>query len=840
MLSLDQQELIIQRIKSKKPIFKTICEIEQFPKLIKSREAIQKSILSQIQRSVSNIDMDPLAYGQKELKDVMTYLEEQLKTVFLPTLSLDERKKSKFLMKQESKQLDYEESNHPKKQRVDKNKCRKCKQSTIPMILNLLQQTENQDTNPHVTMKSIRQQIVQKSQKKEEQSESKVPYIAFDYSDRIIICKRCRFKFHAECVQVLDNINDWICDYCLDRIKELKNSNQWDYINNKQLKQQICPTSEQKKINLSLIERIQKKQKIFIIEEMEITPFKPIDQISDFLRKYPLYRGQNGKIKYPVLEKLALDYPEVLEIKQKPQPYMINSNLVEEILKIQTSYQILFPQCQTPQNVNQDYIEKNFYEILMNLLTEYFNEFMQSDVVKFDRYCSQANVQANAFLEIMNYLYDHQEALMKDLIKKTWVECVVQIDQIINYDCESNINKIDFNSLEFSDQIYILSLLTDGLYDLDKMKEQIKQKDSSNNYRQSNLKILFQQNQSAFINCGTYLGQDADEQQYFYFTHVPSSIFVETMAGWGQYTLSDLSELMSALNLQGVNESNLFENLELISQVKLFDNNTTPIKSQNRLIQKQQYHLEIIEVIEQFQITEETYTKYLLSKNLIWIENNKKQHFYQLLKNEKQIQSLLQALKLFFNGLLLLKSNDGYFVKPFKIFKQNFELVNQLAIYIDNAQSQYNVYISLITLNILLEEYQQYQSQKELKNKKNQAQRKITQKVNQKEVKNIKKKSKLKHIEDESLEQEQSLQYANSLANKREKRENAGKNPNINFDQQVKNQKKISCTSCKKQIPQASQSVQCSRCNKPFHQECLSLRKDYCKDCARNNSKKQK
>ncbi|CAD8155387.1 unnamed protein product [Paramecium octaurelia] len=838
MLKLDQQELIIQRIKSKKPIFKTVSEIEQFPKLIKSREAIQKSILSQIQRSVSNIDVDPLTYGQKELKDVINQLEEQLKTVFLPTLLLDEKKKLKSLVKQESKQLDYEESNHPKKQRVDKNKCRKCKQSTIPMILNLLQQTENQDTNPHVTMKSIRQQIVQKSQKKEEQSESKVPYIAFDYSDRIIICKRCRFKFHAECVQVLDNTNDWICDYCLDRIQELKSSNQWDYINNKQLKQQVCPDSEQKKTHLSLIERIQKKQKVFIIEEMEITSFKPIDQVSIFLKKYPHYRGQNGKIKYPVLEKLALDYPEVLEIKQKPQPHMINSNLVEDILKIQTSYQIMFPNCSIPQNVNQDYIEKNFYEILMNLLNEYFEEFILSDTSKFEEYCHQANFQATAFLEIMKYLYAHQEKQMKDLIKKTWIECVIEIDQIINYDCESNITKINFTSLEISDQIYILSLLTDGLYDLDQMREQINQKDSKS-YRQSHLKILFQQNQSAFINCGTYIGQDAGEQQYFYFTHVPGSVFVETMTGWGQYTLLDLSDLMYALNLYGVNESNLFYNLEIICEIMLFDN-TTPIKPQNRLIQKQQYNLENIEVIEQFLLTEETYTKYLQSKDLIWIENNQKQDFYQLLKNEKELQSIIQALKMFYNGLLQLKSNDGYHIKPFKLFKSNFQLANQLAIFVDNASNYHSIYISLITLNLLLEEYQQYQSQKELKNKRNQVQRKLPQKVNSKETKHIKKKPKLKSIEDESIEQELSPYCHSNLANKREKRENAGKNPNINFDQQMKNQKKLFCTSCKKQFSQASHCVQCSRCNKPFHQECLVVRKEYCKNCVRNGSKKEK
>lgn len=42
-----------------------------------------------------------------------------------------------------------------------------------------------------------------------------------------------------------------------------------------------------------------------------------------------MYKGPNGKIKYPVLESLAADYPEVLEIKQKPKPYMINSIMVE-------------------------------------------------------------------------------------------------------------------------------------------------------------------------------------------------------------------------------------------------------------------------------------------------------------------------------------------------------------------------------------------------------------------------------------------------------------------------------------------------------------------------------
>ena len=47
-----------------------------------------------------------------------------------------------------------------------------------------------------------------------------------------------------------------------------------------------------------------------------------------------MYKGANGKIKYPVLEKLAVDYPDVLEIKQKPKPYMINSIMVEQILQI--------------------------------------------------------------------------------------------------------------------------------------------------------------------------------------------------------------------------------------------------------------------------------------------------------------------------------------------------------------------------------------------------------------------------------------------------------------------------------------------------------------------------
>lgn len=46
------------------------------------------------------------------------------------------------------------------------------------------------------------------------------------------------------------------------------------------------------------------------------------------------------------------------------------------------------------------------------------------------------------------------------------------------------------------------------------------------------------------------------------------------------------------------------------------------------------------------------------------------------MKNEKSVTSIVEALKRFFNGLILLKNNDGVNVKPFKIFKLNFELAN--------------------------------------------------------------------------------------------------------------------------------------------------------------------
>lgn len=49
-----------------------------------------------------------------------------------------------------------------------------------------------------------------------------VPYIPLDYSEAIVICKRCRFKFHSDCIkEKIDNLETWICNFCKNKIKEL-------------------------------------------------------------------------------------------------------------------------------------------------------------------------------------------------------------------------------------------------------------------------------------------------------------------------------------------------------------------------------------------------------------------------------------------------------------------------------------------------------------------------------------------------------------------------------------------------------------------------------------------
>lgn len=48
---------------------------------------------------------------------------------------------------------------------------------------------------------------------------------------------------------------------------------------------------------------------------------------------------------------------------------MIKSNMVEQILKIQSIHQIILPNSKAPENFTQDYIEKNFYDILISLIT---------------------------------------------------------------------------------------------------------------------------------------------------------------------------------------------------------------------------------------------------------------------------------------------------------------------------------------------------------------------------------------------------------------------------------------------------------------------------------------
>ncbi|CAD8067903.1 unnamed protein product [Paramecium sonneborni] len=780
--------------------------------------------------------MDILTYGQKELKDIINQLEEQLRTVLDPYQPIEKYIQPKHLPKSETKLDESEVHHHQKKQRVDKNKCRKCKLSTIPTILNLLQQKDCTDVNSCITMKSIRQQMAQQSNKKNEQQDSKIPYISFDYSHSIIICKRCRFKFHSECISFKGSSNEWLCDYCLNRIEELKHLNLWDYKNNKQLKQLSNLTSEQKKINLKILERIQKKKTIFTIFKLLPSPILKINQITEFLQRFPLYKSSTDNINYPVSEVLAANYPKVLTIQQKPKPQIIKFNMIEEILWIQTFYQIMIPNYKAPENVNQQYIEKHFYDIVINIIIEYFDEIISQDDIKFYNYCNQANAYTASYLFLMNYLITDCKIQTQDLIKKTWKECVLQIDQVINYNSDSKINFIDFSTLQFQDQIRILKILCEGLYDLDKMQELIKFKESSlskvsqNNFflnQQKNYKTFFQQNLSISINGGTYLGQDAFSQQYFYFTFYPSTIFVETKQGWGQYTISDLSELMNSLNQQGVNELDLFKNLELIQQIQLLDL-STQIQQKNIQQSKQQYILDIQEVIEKFICIEKSYSQFLQKKNLYWIDDHEKIIFFNLLKNQDDTQFILCALKQMLEGLIIPKSKNGVQVKPFKLFKYHFELINQLAIYVDNASSLSNIYISLLVLEFILNDKEQYLKQKE------QMKIMIEKAKNKKIIKEAQKKN--KKIEKQIREKEQEKESIKRNQNKKREiiKNQKEKEPSIN-----KNQKKIFCFQCLKGFFNQEAKIECGKCKKIFHKECLKKNRRFCQQCFKNSSKRK-
>lgn len=64
--------------------------LENQQKFVKSRELIQKQLLANIQKQIPLQETDPLQYGQRELKEVFTQLEEQLKTVYIDYLHNDE------------------------------------------------------------------------------------------------------------------------------------------------------------------------------------------------------------------------------------------------------------------------------------------------------------------------------------------------------------------------------------------------------------------------------------------------------------------------------------------------------------------------------------------------------------------------------------------------------------------------------------------------------------------------------------------------------------------------------------------------------------------------------
>ncbi|KAM3134275.1 hypothetical protein pb186bvf_013560 [Paramecium bursaria] len=866
---------LLARIVSGLPIFKILDEF-QSQKQFRSSELNQRQILSSIQKSIPQAT-DPFQYGQNEIKSVLLLMEDQLtRKIPLYQEIPKYRKPSKYDPECEEKEA--------KKQRVDKNKCRICKNSTIPMILNLLKQESSAN---HTTMKSIRQSIVSQ-QKTNDLSEQKIPYIAFDYSGGIVICKRCRFKFHAECAGVIDKDIEWICQYCETRIKELKQTNQWDYKNNKQLK-----LSDQKRPQQNqLIERISKKKKVFFIEYEQP---KRYDK-HRFLRQYPLYDDGHNQIRYPIYEPFAFDFEGIFEKKKKPRPYMINNPFVEDIIKIQTTVQVLFPKMPTPTNVNQDYIEKNFYDIMLNYVKLYIEELFENSTEKLDYYYEKMSQQAQVFFDLLGFVfYSIQEKNFS--IKKICLLIVKNLYYIIDSPNDEEILQIKENEISLEDQITILSFLVDGLYELDHVKAIIKPRESKypGEIRTNQFRQLYFQNPSAYVNQALYLGQDCEEAIYYYFPYVPSSIFVQSKEGWGQYTHSDIPDLLHSLNSKGVTESQLSENLQVILDIKLTDN-VTPSKP---LIkdQKLQYYMTINELIEDLTLFMNYFDDFVKESGLFWLTSKDFESYTDQLEIIEDEQELYAFSKQLFKSLIYVRRQDSNKQKLMKIFDNDIQIALKLYSFIDHMENLAEVYLALIIIKKLIDDFAiqypaeryskiedeiekkkkvkpqpvkietkpklkklvkletiQENERKELKEAKEELKKekkelkeskeskepketketKETKKQSEKQknlldlleekpkiyVKGpkISKLSKLKRQQEKVVKKQEIEIQDLSLANRRGKREKAGKNPNINFENT--DSKRI-CLNCTKPISVAKQE-KCIKCQKIYHADCLT------------------
>ena len=59
----------------------------------------------------------------------------------------------------------------------------------------------------------------------------------------------------------------------------------------------------------------------------------------------------------------------------------------------------------TPTNVNQDYIEKNFYDIMLNYVKLYIEELFENSTEKLDYYYDKMSQQAQIFFDLLGFVF---------------------------------------------------------------------------------------------------------------------------------------------------------------------------------------------------------------------------------------------------------------------------------------------------------------------------------------------------------------------------------------------------------------------------------------------------
>ncbi|CAK75097.1 unnamed protein product (macronuclear) [Paramecium tetraurelia] len=139
-----------------------------------------------------------------------------------------------------------------------------------------------------------------------------------------IICIRCHFKYHQECIrtqskepQIKDGIK-WHCFSCLERI-------------------------EQRKIKDSIPEKKKQYNQIQDFFQKTVQPQgDKIKKLTEFQQLYPTY-VQQGRVSFPILDEYLTAYQGLFNIEPKKKPALrvdpgIPQEIFEDVLKIWDAY----------------------------------------------------------------------------------------------------------------------------------------------------------------------------------------------------------------------------------------------------------------------------------------------------------------------------------------------------------------------------------------------------------------------------------------------------------------------------------------------------------------------